>query len=53
MHQPINSSCGSHRIFKNLLPFGKRQIAGNHQAAAFVLMMEELIYFSMMLKAIK
>jgi hypothetical protein len=36
MYQPINSSCDSLRIFKNPLPFGKRQIAGNHQAAALV-----------------
>jgi hypothetical protein len=36
MYQPIDSNCGSHWIFKNLLSFGKRQIAGNPQAATFV-----------------
>jgi hypothetical protein len=41
MYQPINSSCGIHWIFKNLLPFGKQQIAGNHQAAAFVTIGQE------------
>jgi len=41
MYQTINSSCDSHRIFKNLLLFGKRQIAGNHQAATFVTIAQE------------
>ena len=36
MHQPVDSCRSGHWIFKNLFPLGKRQIAGNHQAASFI-----------------
>jgi hypothetical protein len=36
IYQPVNGSSGDHRVFKDLLPFRKKQITGNHQTAAFV-----------------
>ena len=36
MHQPVDSCRGGHRVFKNDLPLGKGQIAGDHDAAPFV-----------------
>lgn len=36
MDQPINRCCCSHQVFKNLLPFGERQIAGDHNAVSLI-----------------
>jgi hypothetical protein len=52
MCQPINSSRRIHRIFKYLLPLGKRLIAGNHQAAAFVTIGQECKQYLHLLAAV-
>jgi hypothetical protein len=36
MDQSVNCRRRGHRVFKNLLPFGERQIAGEHNADALI-----------------
>ncbi len=41
VHQAVNGRSRRHRVFENAFPFGKRQIAGDQNAAAFVAFCQE------------
>jgi len=41
MNKPVNGCCCGHGIFKNLFPFGERQIAGDHQTTLFIAICQE------------
>ena len=36
MDESVDGGHGRHRVFEDLIPLGKHQIAGDHHAAPFV-----------------